>query len=172
MSEFVNYIEKTRDYYLRQGFENAYQYARNEDTPPFVRPSKPLRECRLMLVSSAGIEIVPEGGPRPEPFRGRNIGPKGEASVLPIPSDIAADKLAYVSGAHNRAECKMLDIDAFFPVTRLRELRDEGLVGALARHYLRIKPRYSQRETRELDAPEVLRRCREEQVDVVLLAPI
>ncbi|MBI3993495.1 MAG: hypothetical protein HY342_09490 [Candidatus Lambdaproteobacteria bacterium] len=172
MNDFVNYIEKTHAYYLRQGYKDAYQYARNEDTPPFVRPTKPLKACRLMLVSSAGIEIVPDDGPRPEPFRGRNIGPKGEASVFPIPSDIKAEKLVYVSGAHNRAECSMLDIDAFFPVTHLRALRDEGIVGSLAEHYLRIKPRYSQRETRELDAPEVLRRCREERVDVVLLAPI
>ena len=172
MTAFVNYIEKTRDYYLRQGYENAYRYAHNDDVPPFVRPPKPLSQSRLMLVSSAGFEIVPADGPRPQPYPGRNIGPKGEMDVFPISSDIAKEQLVYVTGAHNRAESKMLDVDGFFPVTRLRELRDEGAIGSLARDFLRIKPRYSQRETRELDAPEILRRCREQAVDVVLLVPV
>ena len=123
-------------------------------------------------MGSAGIEIVPDDGPPPVPFPGRNLGDKDQVEVFPIPSGIPKEKLIYVTGAHSRAESEMLDIDAFFPVTRLRELRDAGRIGGLAAHHLRIKPCYSQRKTRELDAPEVLRQCREQAVDVALLVPV
>ncbi len=124
------------------------------------------------MVSSAAVEIVPDDGPVPVPFKGPNIGAKDKAEVFAIPSDTPKEKLRYVTGAHNRRENEMLDIDAFFPVTRLRELVAEGVIGDLAPNHLRIRPSYSQRKTRELDAPEVLRLCREQAVDVALCVPI
>ena len=66
----------------------------------------------------------------------------------------------------------MADPNAYFPVTRLRELHTEGLLGSLAANYFRLKENYSQRKTLEVDAPEVLRRCREDGVDVALLSPV
>ncbi len=167
----IHYIEKTRDYYIRKGYDNTYRYAHFEDGP-FTPLRKPVAESRLMLISSAGMEIIPDDGPEPVPFKGINIGEKDKVEVFPIPSDIPKEKLKYVTGAHNRAESHMRDIDGFFPVTRLRELRDGGRIGSLAENFLRIRPCYSQRKTLELDAPEVLRQCREQQVDVALLVPV
>ena len=169
--QHVRYIEKTHQYYFRKGHTNAYNYAHNSDGP-FQRLLKPLSQSRLMLISSAGFELIPDDGPEPAPFKGINIGDKQKVEVFPVPSDLPADNLKYITGAHNRADSPMLDVDAFFPVTRLRELRQAGRIGGLAREFLRIRPSYSRRKTRELDAPEVLRRCREEQVDVALLAPV
>ena len=167
----VAYIEKTHAYYRRKGFGEVYRYAHHTEGP-FQPLAKPLAESRLMLISSAGFALIPEDGPAPQPFRGINVGEKDQVEVFPIPSDTPAARIRYVTGAHNRAESPMDDPDAFFPVTRLAELRAAGRVGALAREFLRIRPCYSQRKTRELDAPEVLRRCRAEGVDVALLAPI
>jgi hypothetical protein len=92
--------------------------------------------------------------------------------VFPISSDVPKEKLKYITGAHNRAENDMLDIDSFFPVTRLRELQGQGVIGSLADNFLRIRPCYSTSKTLKLDAPEVLRRCREDNVDVALLVPV
>jgi hypothetical protein len=167
----VKYIEKTRAYYLRKGFDNPYRYAHFDDGP-FTPLSKPVSSSRLMMVSSAGMEFLPDDGPEPMPFKGINIGEKDKAEVFSIPSDIPKEKLKYITGAHNRAESDMPDIDAFFPVTRLRELRDEGLIGSLAENYLRIRPCYSTSKTMKLDAPEVLKHCREDAVDVALLVPV
>lgn len=167
----VKYIEKTHAYYRRKGFDNPYRYAHFEDGP-FTPLSKPVSRSRLMMVSSAGMELIPDDGPEPWPFKGINIGEKDKVEVFSIPSDIPKEQLKYITGAHNRAENDMLDIDAFFPVTRLRELRDEGLIGSLAENYLRIRPCYSTSKTLKLDAPEVLRRCREEAVDIALLVPV
>lgn len=167
----VHYIEKTREYYVRMGYDNPYRYAHFEEGP-FTPLKKPVAESRLILISSAGMEILPDDGPEPVPFKGINIGDKSEVEVLSIPSDIPTEKLKYITGAHNRAESHMMDVDGFFPVTRLRELCDEGRIGSLADNYLRIRPCYSQRKTLELDAPEVLRRCREQEIEVALFAPI
>ena len=169
--EYVRYIEKTHQYYIRKGNTGTYNYA-HHDSGPFQPLLKPLAESRLMLISSAGFALLPDDGPEPEPFRGINIGEKDKVEVFPVPSDTPPEKTKYLTGAHNRADSTMTDVEAFFPLTRLRELRDSGRVGSLARDYLRIRPCYSQLKTRELDAPEVLRRCQAEGVDVALLAPI
>ena len=167
----VRYIEKTHQYYLRKGFTDVYHYAHNTDGP-FQPLLKPLSESRLMLISSAGFEMVPDAGPEPEPFKGINIGEKGKMEVFTVPRDTPAAKIKYITGAHNRADSPMSDVEAFFPLTRLHELRDAGRIGSLADNFLRIRPSYSQSKTRDLDAPEVLRRCREEGVDVALFAPV
>ena len=171
----VPYIEKTHQYYLRKGKSDVYRYAHHTDGP-FQPLLKPLADSRLMLISSAGFVVLPDDGPAnqpaPEPFKGINIGEKDKVEVFGVPSDLPATKLKYLTGAHNRAESPMSDPDAFFPTTRLREFREAGRIGGLAAEYLRIRPCYSQRKTRELDAPEVLRRCRAEGVDVALLAPV
>lgn len=167
----INYIEKTHEYYFRKGLENAYRYAKNEDSP-FTPLSKPVSQSRLMLVSSAGMEFIPDDGPEPEPFKGINIGENDKVEVFSIPSDIPKEKLKYISGAHNRADSPMLDINAFFPLTRLRELQSQGVIGSLAENFLRIRPCYSTSKTLKLDSPEVLKRCREDNVDVALLVPV
>ncbi len=168
---YVRYIEKTHEYYVRKGFDNPYRYAHFEDGP-FTPLKKPVAQSRLILVSSAGFDLVPDDGPEPAPFKGINIGDKTKAEVFPIPHDAPKEKLKYLTGAHNRAESDMLDFDSFFPTTRLRELQAAGDIASLAQNYLRIRPCYSTRKTLELDAPEVLRHCREEGVDVALFAPI
>ena len=99
----IDYIERTCDYYMRKGFGDAYRYAHHDDGP-FTRLHKPLAESRLVLVSSAGIEIVPDDGPPPEAFKGPNTSSAKVAEVFQVPSDIPAAKLKYITGAHNRAD--------------------------------------------------------------------
>lgn len=170
-SAVIDYIPKTHAYYRRKGGTNDYRYAHFTDGP-FQRPLKPVAASRLVLISSAGFVVVPQGAPAPTPYRGVNIGEKDRVEVFDVPSDTPAAHIRYVTGAHNRQDSPMTDPDAYFPLTRLRELRDAGAIGSLSESFLRIRPCYSQRKTRELDAPEVLRRCRAMGVDVALFAPV
>ena len=64
--EAIRYIEKTHEYYFRKGNTEAYRYAKNE-AGPFTPLRKPLADSRLILVGSAGIDIVPDDGPLPKP---------------------------------------------------------------------------------------------------------
>ena len=171
----VRYIEKITAYYHSEGFEKAYQWAHNEDAP-FTPLKKPLAESRVTLISTAGFTLLPEGGLSEQDREALKVGGSNTGSydleVWPVPSGIAEDKILYVVANHDRAQSDMSDPNTFFPVTRLRELQANGELGSLAPSYYRLKENYSQSKTMEVDAPEVLRRCREEQVDVALLSPV
>jgi len=54
----------------------------------------------------------------------------------------------------------------------LQELQAAGRIGSLAPTAYGVYNAYSQGKTLGTDAPEVLRGCREEGVDVALLVPV
>jgi len=166
--EHVRYIDKTRQYYRGEGYATDYAWARYGDGP-LTRPGKALAESRVAIVTTASLVVLDEDGAPTEPAR--LLGTR-ELEVFPLRSDLPLRRLRCTSEDHDRAQTDMSDPDAFYPATRLRELAGQGLVGSVAREHLRILPNYSQRKVLEVDAPEVLRRCREQAVDVVVLTPI
>ncbi len=175
MMEYVRYIDRTRDYYKSQGFEMAYKWSSNL-TAPFTPLKKPLAQSRVTLITTAGFTLVPDGGLSKEEEQalksdGSNVG-SYDLEVWTVPSDIPEDRILYVVANHDRSQSDMADLNTYFPVSRLREFRDEGVLGELAPNFYRLKENYSQRKTVEVDAAEVLRRCREEAVDVALLSPV
>jgi len=56
MSEHVRYMDRTRDYYLSQGYDKPYEWAHHTDSP-FAPLTKPLSECRVAIVSTSDIAI-------------------------------------------------------------------------------------------------------------------
>lgn len=50
--EPVGYMERTRQYYRALGYERDYVWA-HFDEVPFARLSKPLRHCRIALITTA-----------------------------------------------------------------------------------------------------------------------
>ena len=64
------------------------------------------------------------------------------------------------------------DVNTYFPVTRLQEAQAAGRIGSLAPTAYGVYNAYSQRKTIDTDAPDVLKGCREEGVDVALLVPV
>ncbi|MCZ6472337.1 MAG: hypothetical protein O7E56_01250 [SAR324 cluster bacterium] len=173
--DYVQYIDKTSAYYRSQGYDKIYNWAQN-DSAPFTPLRKPLSASRVTLISTAGFTLAPEEGLSEEELWALRVGGSNMGSydleVWPVPSDIAEERIVYLVANHDRAQSEMADPNAYFPVTRLRELHTEGLLGSLAANYFRLKENYSQRKTLEVDAPELLRRCREDGVDVALLSPV
>jgi D-proline reductase (dithiol) PrdB len=166
--DYVRYIEKTHEYYRRLGYQKTYNYARNEDIP-FTPLRKPLSECRVALVTTASFVIVDEEGhPLEEPvFIGTN-----ELEVFTVPSDWPAGRILSTSEDHDRYQTDMKDVDAFFPITRVQEFLKDGTFGSLGSQYYRTPPNYSHRKTTEVDGPEILRRCRADNIDAALLTPV
>jgi hypothetical protein len=64
------------------------------------------------------------------------------------------------------------DIGSFLPIEPLLVIQDEGGIGSLASRFHSVPTAYSQRQTLEEDAPELLERLREDQTDVALLVPL
>jgi hypothetical protein len=68
---------------------------------------------------------------------------------------------------HTRAE----DPNTWFPLARLQALVKSGRLSALTPRFHGAPTNRSQRVTMETDAPELLRRCRDDGADAALLVP-
>jgi D-proline reductase (dithiol) PrdB len=166
----VSYIDKTRDYYLLEGYDNPYQYAHFDDVP-FTRLTKPLAECRVGLVSTSDIAMRAEDGVE---ITRADLSPNGDGrtSVYSIPSSTPTERLFTKTWKYDEDTTHLDDVDTYFPITRMRECVEEGRIGSLAARLHGVGTQYSQRRTLEYDAPEVLRMCREDAVDIALLTPV
>jgi len=131
-------------------------------TTPFTRPARPLAACRLAIVTTAGLH---RRGDRP-------FGP-GEQTYRVIPAGTpAADLLqSHTSLGFDRVPI-MRDLNVSFPVDRLRELVERGVLGGLGPNHYSFMG--AQREVVRIEretAPEVGRRLRDEAVDLALITP-
>ena len=159
---FVSYIDRTREFYAAQGYEQPYVGARHTDVP-FAPLAKPLARSRVALITTASPwrEDAPVDGV----LRGGKQVWSGQTHTPPerlYTDDLAWDKEA----THTR------DVESFLPIHRLQELAAQGRIGSLAPRFHGVPTDYSQRRTLEQDAPEILTRCREDQVDIALLVPL
>lgn len=94
-----------------------------DDLVPLASLTRPLSQARVTFVSTSGVQ--PKGT---LPFD--TVHPVGDYTFRRVPSDSApADleihQLKYpTDGAHR-------DLNVIFPIERLQELRDEGVIGEL-----------------------------------------
>jgi D-proline reductase (dithiol) PrdB len=144
----------------------AYPW-RRIDPVPWTPLSKPLSECRLALVSSAGFVLRDQ--PRfDDSIRG------GDPSFRYIPGEVEASALveAHRSQLFDHAGLAR-DPNLAFPVERARELDDRGRIGSVSPVHLSFMGSITApgRLTRT-SAPEAARRLVREDVDVVLLVPV
>lgn len=159
---FISYIDKSRDFYAAQGYERPYRWAHNDDSP-FTAPAKPLRECRLGLVTTALNLDVPDDV---------------DTDTLPLESTYAApldpppDRLYTMNRSWDKKATHTDDLDSFFPIHRLQELVAAGRLGSISPRFYGIPTEYSQRITREVDAPKLVEYMRHDGVDVALLVPL
>jgi D-proline reductase (dithiol) PrdB len=159
---FVSYIDRTREFYAAQGYEKPYQWACFDEVP-FRRLPRSVSECRLTLITTASPpreEAAPEGGL----LLAKEVwcGPSDAPPTRLFTGDLAWDK----ETTHTD------DLDSFFPIHHLQDLVRAGRIGSLAARFHGVPTEYSQRRTIEQDAPEILRRCREDGVDAALLVPL
>ena len=95
-----------------------------------------------------------------------------EMEVFTVHSDWPADRILSTSEDHDRYQTDMNDVNAYFPITRMQEFLKGGVFAGLSKNYYRTLPNYSHRKTTEVDGPEILRQCLEDNVDVALLTPV
>ncbi len=63
---FVSYIDRSREYYAAQGYTQPYTWAHYHEVP-FAPLRKPLSECRVGLVTTAGRKDTIGPGQSPAP---------------------------------------------------------------------------------------------------------
>jgi D-proline reductase (dithiol) PrdB len=129
--------------------------------PPFVRPKKPLDECRLALVTTGGVHL-------PDQLRFDIDDPSGDCSYREIPAG-AAD-LTWTHAYYRPDEGT--DLDSVFSLWTLRELEREGVVGKLGpRHFSFMGAIHDPEPLVRETAPEVAGKLAEDGVEAVLLTP-
>ncbi len=138
---------------------------------PWAAPSKPLAESRVALLSSAGLSVV---GDPPFDMDGERRQPLwGDPSWRRIGVDATAATVE-VNHLHIKTDYIREDLNVALPLERLRELVEDGVVGAVAdTHYSTMG--YQGADTGVLEnqsAPEIARSLLDEGVDLLLLAPV
>ena len=127
---------------------------------------KPLGQCRVGLVSSAGVYLRDSQAP----FEER--GGRGDHSfrVLPFPLDRTRIAIAHEHYPHEHADA---DLNCVLPVDALAELAHEGRIGSVSPRVYSLMgyvPVWTPLLTET--APAIARRVTEDQPDVVLYAPV
>ena len=112
-------------------FLKTYHWRRIEPVP-WTPLKKPLQDCRLVLVSSAGIVASDQ-----KPFDNSIQG--GDPSIREIPVDVVASTLleTHRSDAFDHSGIRQ-DPNLAFPIDRLRELTEAGRIGSLNRRHISI----------------------------------
>lgn len=158
----VRYIDKTREYYRAEGYGRPYEWAHFEDVP-FTRLARPLAECRVGVLTTSEMAVAGDSGAWDD---------NPACDVYALPTDTPVDRLYSTKDAYDRHATTLADVDSYLPLTRLAEAARAGRIGSIAPRFQVLYSQYSQRKTRTVDAPEVLRQMREDRVDVAVLTAI
>ena len=112
-------------------FLKTYRWRRIEPVP-WAPLKKPLSDCRLLLISSAGI-VASDQKPFDKAIRG------GDPSIREIPVDVDVSTLmeTHRSEAFDHTGIRQ-DPNLAFPIDRLRELTEAGRIGSLNHRHLSI----------------------------------
>lgn len=162
----VPYITRTRDWYLALGYGNPYRWAHYTDVP-FTPLNKPLAHTTVALLTTASPYDPTKGE------QGIGAPYNAEAKFYKVYSgDVTLDHDVRISHvAVDRKHTTMEDSNTWFPLPAMRAAAASGRIGRLAPRFHGIPTNRSQRHTLEVDCPEVLRRCREDGVEAVVMVP-
>lgn len=161
----IQYMQRTRDYYLALGYDNPYRWAQYVDVP-FTPLKKPLAQSRLGLVTTAAPYRPDKGDQGPgAPYN-------SAAKFFKVYSgDSAADHDLRISHiGYDRKHTSAEDSNTWFPLPLLRQLAREGRF-ELAPRFHGAPTNRSHRTTLEVDAAEILGRCRQDAIDAAILVP-
>jgi D-proline reductase (dithiol) PrdB len=161
----IPYMQRTRDYYQVLGF-SPYRWAHFVDVP-FAPLRTPLALARVALITTAA-PFQPEVGDQ-GPGAPYNAGAKFY-KVYSVPTESLPDlRISHVG--YDRLHTSAEDISTYLPLARLKEAVAAGRIGVLGPRLHGAPTNRSQRVTIEVDNPELLRRCREDDVDAAVLVP-
>ena len=149
--------------WMTPGGHGAIADVRNESLA-WTPPGKPLAECTVALVTTGGVHLRTQ-----EPFD--VMKEDGDWSLREIPADTPPGALMITHTHYNHLDADR-DVNVMFPIERLAELAEKGVIGGVARTHFGMMgwvpdPRATVRDT----VPAIVARARSENVDIVLLTP-
>ena len=160
----IAYIDRTRSYYQALGYGAPYEWAHHVDVP--FRPlTRPLAQARVALVTTAAPYRAEAGDQRPEaPYNSRAKFYAVYSGDTGLDHDLRISHVA-IDRQHTTGE----DQGTYFPLPALRRAAAGGRIGPIAPRFHGAPTNRSQRTTLDVDAPEILARCRADGVDAAIL---
>ena len=132
------------------------------DDVPWTTP-KPLHESRVAIVTTAGLRV--------ESNADWNAGDQG---FTQIPHDAENLTLAHYSPNFDRVGW-VLDKNIVFPIDRLYELAEDGIIGSVAKTHISFmgaQPDHTLETIRLDSGPAAAKLLADDEVDLVLLTPV
>ena len=132
------------------------------DDVPWTTP-KPLHESRVAIVTTAGLRV--------ENNADWNAGDQG---FTQIPHDAENLTLAHYSPNFDRVGW-VLDKNVVFPIDRLHELAEDGIIGSVANTHISFmgaQPDHTLETIRLDSGPAAAKLLQDDEVDLVLLTPV
>jgi D-proline reductase (dithiol) PrdB len=162
----IPYMARTREYYAAIGYTTPYRWAHYVDAP-FQPLRKPLRQSRVALITTAAPFDPAKGdqGPGAKYNGGAKFFQVYDGNTLKA-HDVRISHIAY-----DRVHTTAADSGTWFPLPQLHRLAREGQIGEVAPRFFGAPTNRSHRVTIETDAPDILARCREDEVDAAVLVP-
>lgn len=162
----IPYMQRTRDYYLALGYANPYRWAHFAEVP-FTPLRTPLAQARMALITTAA-PYQPGAGDQ-GPGAGYNAAAKFYGVYSESTDTVPDLRISHVG--YDRVHTTAEDPNTWLPLRHLHEAVKAGRIGALTPRLHGAPTNRSQRATVETDAPELLRRCREDGADAAVLVP-
>ena len=134
--------------------------------PPWAQLRRPLSSCTVALVTTAGVHLQSD-----QPFN--MLDKEGDLTYRIVPHGTPHDRLCIIHDYYDHRDADK-DLNIVFPLDRLEELAEEGIVGQAAPFHYSFMGHIDGRHISRLlssTAPEVARRLKQEQVDAVVLTP-
>lgn len=139
--------------------------ALNFEQVPFTRLEKPLRQCRIALVTTGGVHQIDQ-----PPYDMAD--PRGDPSFRVVPATTPRDRLTITHDYYDHTDAER-DLNILFPLELFRELAANRSISSLATCYSfmgHIEPPHVA-TLLEKTAPQVVGMLKQDRVDAVLLTP-
>ncbi len=151
---------------LAQRFITAYEPWESGEAVPWSPLQKPLNDCKLALVTTSGIHHTAQ-----QPFDMQDS--DGDPTLRAIDGETITNNYKITHDYYDHSDAEK-DLNVIFPLDRLRELQQEGVIGQLADSHYSFMGHIDGRHIATLigqSAKQVVEKLKQDQVDVVLLTP-
>ena len=149
---------------LAKRFIDAYEPWASGEPTPWTPVTKPLSTCRVALVTTSGVHHKGQ-----EPFDMADSA--GDPSFREIDAATISNDYVITHDYYDHADAEK-DLNIIFPIDRLRELQDEGVIGDLAARHYSLMGHIDGHHIATLvgqSAKKIVERLKRQAVDVVLL---
>jgi D-proline reductase (dithiol) PrdB len=157
------------------GLEHLPELRRNEllafpaqvnDTTPWTPLVRPLSAARVALATSAGLHLRGD-----TPFVSDHRDPDQSFRILPADAPLANVLQSHTSIGFDRSGIQR-DLNVTYPLERLRELRERGVIGSLGPRCISFMGALRRWQRLEQETgPEAAELLKGDGVEVVLLTP-